>query len=775
MFKVLKTIIAIFFSLFFLINSSDAKDYKYKKKLNLLFENKTKVYKLKYSSTAWGRVAKTHTFTEVNEDNEVISAFIGFHLPLDSKPQWWMDEFKKRIIFTDESPYSNERNFNFNKNNSSRFLYVGEIDLRKIPKNNVFNLRTYINRLKKKYSVDLPYDLLTSTHINVNTKGIYFIIHSINHNLKNQKFISLNPSEIKTNPNLKPYMDDWIKLSLSRDQKITKLLNIANLETEINLENNTNYYFKKFKNNNLFKISNSQQDDKSILSANNEDQNQVASNEKDKELLAKKKADEEKKKKELLAQKKAEEEKKKKELLAQKKAEEEKKPRNKLKKILKSNFKDSDFIALANLTPSAPHALYNLTGELTFDKRSAAYCYFNSSSLKKLEDVYFKKLFTDKYKIQFFYFQNKCDILTIFENDIILTTAKNLISLKTEDFSKFEDLYKSKDLKLINFSRSADIQIFFELRKEKSKELKKSILNSEIEGFGSIVLKNDSNELCLVTPKDEKKHLFLINKLNDEYALTGYEKEYDSIKFGSAEEIFIKIQRNNCGFLYSNETNLKILINAMDKASIKHELISKWFFAKDVEQAELLEQDELIKNQNKLLDKQKKIAEEMEKKKNSGELLKEYTANLRKKHENEVNGFKNYIQKEFEKFYFDQKFEGNFFTDIYDEVKSTYTDLFLKGWVSSGFTIKTIDYGTGVYKGRVIGAHVVNIDTKMKNNELGEYKNICFQISILDDDEFSFYRNGGLFECDNNTNLRKWFLKNQFKTLWNPTFKDITN
>ena len=65
-------------------------------------------------------------------------------------------------------------------------------------------------------------------------------------------------------------------------------------------------------------------------------------------------------------------------------------------------------------------------------------------------------------------------------------------------------------------------------------------MNSEIEGFGSIVLKNESNELCLVTPKDEKKHLFLINKLNDEYALTGYDKEYDSIKFGSAEEILYK-------------------------------------------------------------------------------------------------------------------------------------------------------------------------------------------------------------------------------------------
>ena len=564
MFKVLKTIIAIFFSLIFLINSSDAKDYKYKKKLNLLFENKTKVYELKYSSTAWSRVAKTHTFTEVNEDNEVVSAFIGFHLPLETKPQWWMDEFKKRIILNDESPYSNERNFNLNKNNSSRFLYVGEIDLRKIPKNNIFNLRTYINRLKKKYSVNLPYDLLTSTHINVNTKGIYFIIHSINHNLKNQKFISLNPSEIKTNPNLKPYMDDWIKLSLSRDQKITKLLNIANLETEINLENDTNYYFKKFKNNNLFKISNSQQDDKSIASENNEDQNQVASNEKDKELLAKKKADEEKKKKELLAKKKAD----------------EAKPKNRLKKIIKSNFKDDDFIVLANLTPSAPHALFNLSGEITFDKKSVAYCFFNNTNLNKLEDVYFKRIFVDKYKIQFFYFQNNCDILKILENDIIITTAKNLISLKPENFSKFEALYNKKDLRLINFSKSENIQIFFELRKEKSKELKKSILNSEIEGFGSIVLKNESNELCLVTPKDEKKHLFLINKLNDEYALTGYDKEYDSIKFGSAEEIFIQIQRNNCGFLYTNQTNLKILINAMDKASIEHELISKWFLQK---------------------------------------------------------------------------------------------------------------------------------------------------------------------------------------------------
>ena len=45
--------------------------------------------------------------------------------------------------------------------------------------------------------------------------------------------------------------------------------------------------------------------------------------------------------------------KKEKELLAKKKADEAK-YENRLKKIIKSNFKDDDFIVLANLTPSAP-------------------------------------------------------------------------------------------------------------------------------------------------------------------------------------------------------------------------------------------------------------------------------------------------------------------------------------------------------------------------------------------------------------------------------------
>ena len=63
----------------------------------------------------------------------------------------------------------------------------------------------------------------------------------------------------------------------------------------------------------------------------------------------------------------------------------------------------------------------------------------------------------------------------------------------------------------------------------------------------------------------------------------------------------------------------------------------------------------------------------------------------------------------------------------------------------------------------------------MKNNKLGEYKYNCFQLAVLEDKEFNYYRNMKFISCEDKPSLRNWFLANQFKTLWNPTLKDIAN
>ena len=273
-------IISIITFIFF-TSYADANDYNYKN-IKLLFEENSNVYEVKYSNTGWGRISKTISYFETNKSNEFVSLFVGYHLPLSSNPRWTMDTMRDTILNSKKSPLSKKETFNFLKNTSARHLFVGEINIKNMQKNEMFNLNTLVNRAKKKHGIILPDKLLSSIHVTISNRGIHFISYL-------------------TNPNPKSNIDDWINLSLAREKNLSKTLNLKTLETDYKIKENENYYFKKFKGNRVLVAKN-----------NEEDNNQQNTNN-----IVKK---EEKKKEELLAHKKAEEHKKKNELLAQKKA-----------------------------------------------------------------------------------------------------------------------------------------------------------------------------------------------------------------------------------------------------------------------------------------------------------------------------------------------------------------------------------------------------------------------------------------------------------------------
>ena len=305
MIKIIKSFLISVVGFILITNFSFAKDYKYKK-LKLLFNDDSNVYKIAYSKEAWGRISKTLSYLETNKSNELVSGFVGFHLPIESNPRWVMDTMRDLLLQSD-SPLANVDAFNFHKKTTSRHLFIGEINLKKMRSNSFFNLQSLINKAQIKYNVVFPRKLLSSIHVSINTKGIYFVTYFNNHNL-NQKvngnqYISLNPAKVKANPSLSSFVNDWVALSLARENILTKSLKLKPLDTGFEIKHDEDYYIKKFKENNLNKIAKNKNDDIS---------------KKDKDVA---KLDEEKKKKELLAQKNAEEEKKKKELLAQKNAE----------------------------------------------------------------------------------------------------------------------------------------------------------------------------------------------------------------------------------------------------------------------------------------------------------------------------------------------------------------------------------------------------------------------------------------------------------------------
>ena len=80
-----------------LINSVNAKDYNFKK-VKLYFEENSNVYKIKYSNSFDKDTSKTTAYFETNKSGELISLFIGYHLPLTSNPRWVMDTMRDTLL-----------------------------------------------------------------------------------------------------------------------------------------------------------------------------------------------------------------------------------------------------------------------------------------------------------------------------------------------------------------------------------------------------------------------------------------------------------------------------------------------------------------------------------------------------------------------------------------------------------------------------------------------------------------------------------------------------
>ena len=252
----------------------------------------------------------------------------------------------------------------------------------------------------------------------------------------------------------------------------------------------------------------------------------------------------------------------------------------------------------------------------------------------------------------------------------------------------------------------------------------------------------------------------------------GVQKPISAIFYGTANEVFAKSQKEKCGFIYANEIDLKQLLNGLTTAKIGYALVSKWFSEDDLKFAEQLEEQELLSEQLKREALEKKTTEELERQKSSGELLTNYTKELRAKHQNVVQGHKNYLNEEFSLFFFNDK-ASDFWKFFYPEVISHFKDKKNKGWEAHKYTFEINNFGTTTYKGRELPGFIMYLYAEIKNNKLGEYEENCVVLAILKDKEFSYYRNPGLFKCGNDAEIKKWQKVNKFKTQWNPSVDDI--
>jgi hypothetical protein len=496
-----------------------------------LFKDKNLII-IKKKLDEYGAVVKIKLYAEKTSDNKVQSIIITHSCKFEKYQAEFMDFFTSYFIYGKSSIFKDNGDLNiyFKKKKGYGGLSVRDMDLEKYIniKDSFLEIKDVIKRLKAEYQLEIPKTMLRTDHLYLRLGGFEWIVymHNYSNDIEDISHIDglskFHPKNINSFPNHISYMNNWINLSLARHKEFQEKLKIRNKATldftGFNEDKDIKFYKNKFYSN------------KELIA-----QKKTEEEKKKKELLAQKKAEEEKKKKELLAQKKAEEEKKKKELLAQKKAEE--------KRIVEEKIKEKEL--------NKKHAL--IPQETDLQKAQAF-----------IENVQaFIKIYRNEFdiiKISEFFIATK----EVLNGNINQEIKNNLDSFKeyTDTSNKFRDyeikyykevrekalkyvdneiiLLKNGILKLENFLIENSSSTYFPKALKLAKSSKKTLDNpknlSEI-SYANELIKDLFNEF------DEVKGL-LINVLEQISVLENYLS--DNLTINSAPQIIeeIKFLRN---------------------------------------------------------------------------------------------------------------------------------------------------------------------------------------------------------------------------------------
>ena len=481
-----------------------------------LFKDKNLII-IKKKLDEYGAVLKIKLYAEKTSDNKVQSIIITHSCKFEKYQADFMNFFTSYFIYGKSSIFKDNGDLNiyFKKKKGYGGLSVRDMDLEKYIniKDSFWEIKDVIKRLKAEYQLEIPKTMLRTDHLYLRLGGFEWIVymHNYSNDIEDISHIDglskFHPKNINSFPNHISYMNNWINLSLARHKEFQEKLKIRNKATldftGFNEDKDIKFYKNKFYSN--------------------------------KELIAQKKTEEEKKKKELIAQKKTEEEKKKKELLAQKKAEE--------KRIVEEKIKEKEL--------NKKHAL--IPQETDLQKAQAF-----------IENVQaFIKIYRNEFdiiKISEFFIATK----EVLNGNINQEIKNNLDSFKeyTDTSNKFRDyeikyykevrekalkyvdneiiLLKNGILKLENFLIENSSSTYFPKALKLAKSSKKTLDNpknlSEI-SYANELIKDLFNEF------DEVKGL-LINVLEQISVLENYLS--DNLTINSAPQIIeeIKFLRN---------------------------------------------------------------------------------------------------------------------------------------------------------------------------------------------------------------------------------------
>jgi len=93
-----------------------------------------------------------------------------------------------------------------------------------------------------------------------------------------------------------------------------------------------------------------------------------------------------------------------------------------------------------------------------------------------------------------------------------------------------------------------------------------------------------------------------------------------------------------------------------------------------------------------------------------------------------------------------------------------------RDWEETERQMIVVDYGVAKWSDRDVEANIIRAMVNVKNRTLGKYKEICFDLGYIWDQEFEMIRDPVAVSCVDG-NIENWKNKQAFTSRWNVTLQ----
>jgi hypothetical protein len=423
-----------------------------------------------------------------------------------------------------------------------------------------------------------------------------------------------------------------------------------------------------------------------------------------------------------------------------------------------------DVEILYNSSSSAPHVAQNLRGDFVFAQSQARVCLFGQNP-DELALVAERAISAKAEPKHVAVSVESCDPEQLLTYDIAAMQRNAFLQSKKKDALALIKHVEVGDYRRFAEVTAADLNEAADAERIQIEKNKANINDGAPDGYGIILLRNGSSNLCIAAGAKIPSHRVLL--LHAEQRLDLEMRVQVVMVNTTIDDSFINIQKGQCGAVYASASDLKMLTLALARDRTSYSVSSLWNLPDDVDredallsdQAAAAAQDEVIRKQRN--DDQQRLDDLHKQDFDATREAKQ--ALLRQKFGESAKAAAGALSSEVIAWTKDQNDQiGTFYPDFATWLAGKFAD----HWEIVTIDSDVQDFGTADFKTRSLDTVFSRITLHLKNRMLGEYDNPCFIFGRINDTEFSMRREPAFARCDDEAAIKDWQVGHQFRSEW---------